>query len=590
MHNMALVFDEQRDCWLRFRNAVEVISATRLEEVLPALRRVEDAVERTGLHAAGFLSYEASGAFDAACTTAAADDFPLLWFGLYPPPEAIRLPEAIYPPPLLDWRADLDSTAFARAVGKIKEHIARGETYQVNYTFFLTSEFSCDPLEFFLHLVRGQKAGCAAYVDIGRYVVCSASPELFFDRDEQRLLVRPMKGTAQRGRTFIEDRERAKWLAGSVKNRAENVMILDMVRNDLSRLGGATAVSGLFNVEKYPTVWQMTSTASTPNSSSLSEIFGALYPCASITGAPKYRTMEIIAALEDRPRRIYTGAVGFLQPCGYARFGVAIRTALMDRQRMKAEYGVGAGITWGSDAGEEFSECLDKARILHRPMPEFSLLESLLWTPDKGYFLLTEHLRRLETSAEYFDFPFDLERVKDTLYLTARALDSSPRKVRLLLDGRGEISCEAAEILPPGKTAAPIRLRLAAEPVDSSDPFLYHKTTFRPIHDRANEALITGEDAVLSNERGEITETCSANLVVDLGGELFTPPVEAGLLPGTFRAWLLAEGVIRVRTITISDLVRSRKIFAINSVRRWREAVLVENPIDISSPMARSAS
>ncbi|MCP3176690.1 chorismate-binding protein [Desulfuromonas sp. KJ2020] len=568
----ALLFDPASGHWLYFSRPLRLLEVHEVAAIRPTLRQLEEEVERSGLWAAGFLSYEAAAAFDTACSVLADHDFPLLWFGLYDEPQVVELPPppADLPRPL--WKAAGDEAAFAGAVATIRDRIAAGETYQVNFTFSLHSDFHQDPWLFFLDLVQGQKAGGAAYLDTGRYAIASASPELFFARRGQQLWSRPMKGTAPRGRTLEEDRARGEGLRTSEKDRAENLMILDMIRNDLGRLGGPVRVPALFTLEKYPTVWQLTSVAETETDASLDEVFAALFPCASITGAPKYRTMQIIADLEQRPRRLYTGALGYVAPQRRARFSVAIRTALIDRQRQRGEYGVGAGITWGSEAGAEYRECLQKGRILRQSAPPPTLLESLRWTPAEGLFLRKEHLRRLADSAAYFDLPWSREEAIRQLDRLTATLPPSPHKVRLLLDAEGHYQGEALP-LPPS-APGPARLGLAPFPVDSTDPRLYHKTTQRRLYDEARQACPDCDDVILWNERGEVTETTIANLVVEQeDGRLITPALDCGLLPGTFRASLLARGTIEEGIVPLQKLSCCRSIFLINSVRGWRPAL-----------------
>jgi len=408
--------------WLHFTAPQHIIQADSLTDILPALREIEDLIKSNGWHAAGFLSYEAAPAFDKALDirapvktpglrersrSAVLGDLPLLWFGLYPPPRVITLPEPASPKPALTWSPTVDRDTYNSAITQIKDHIAEGRTYQVNYTMRLQqADFNTDPWNFFLHLARSQN-NHAAYIDTGRYVIASASPELFFQLDGETITGRPMKGTARRGRTTLEDQEQAQWLHESEKNRAENVMIVDMIRNDLGRIAkvGSVQVPELFTVEKYSTLWQMTSTVQAKTSASLTQIFSALYPCASITGAPKVSTMRIISELETTPRKIYTGSIGYIAPNRKAKFNVAIRTALIDRETQTAEYGVGGGIVWDSTSTDEYAEALLKARVLTDETPQFALLETILWTPEEGFFLREKHVARLLDSADYFDFP-----------------------------------------------------------------------------------------------------------------------------------------------------------------------------------------
>lgn len=577
--------DVSCNVWLRFEAPREIIQAHTLPEILPALERIESFVNQQNGYAAGFISYEAAPAFDAALHTHALPDFPLLWFGLYDAPIAIPSPisHLSFPvsnppsPASAAWTPNVSRETYNSAIACIREHIARGDTYQVNYTMRLRAAFDGDAWDLFLHLVRAQPDSYAAFVDTGRYAICSASPELFLKRDGNQLTMKPMKGTAPRGRFLREDRERANWLHHSEKNRAENVMIVDMARNDLGRVAepGSVRVARLWETERYPTVWQMTSTVQAASDASFADILRATFPCASITGAPKTRTMQIISALESAPRGVYTGCIGFLAPNRQAQFNVAIRTAVVDRARQTAEYGVGGGIVWDSEAGDEYAETRHKARVLTEPAQEFSLLESLCWTPDKGYWLLEYHLRRLRDSADYFDFAYDETRVVQSLERQASTLPRAAHKVRLLSARDGALTLSAALLAAQPE---PVRLALATTPVNSSDKFLFHKTTRRAVYDAALAQRGQAEDVLLWNERGEITETCAANIVVQFGDEFFTPPVECGLLGGTFRAALLDQRKIRVRVIPWDELRDARALFRVNSVRGWQKAELASEP------------
>jgi len=578
MTNRVVLHDAALKQWLDLREPCEVIRADRLDEVIPRLRRIERMVRELGLYAAGFISYEAAPAFDAALHVHPSSSFPLFWFGLYSQPQVIQLsPPAPSPAYTLgDWSPSVSRQAYDGAIAGIKEYIARGETYQVNYSFRLRAPFSGDTWDFFLKLVQAQQADYSAYVDTGQFTVCSASPELFFRLEGSQFTGRPMKGTAPRGRTLAEDNAMARWLQHSEKNRAENVMIVDMIRNDMGRVAhvGSVRVPSLFDVERYPTLWQMTSTVTATTDASLCDIVAALFPCASITGAPKPRTMQIIRRLETTPRRIYTGCIGFMAPNRRAQFNVAIRTVLIDEQTGQAEYGVGGGIVWDSVTDDEYAECRVKAKVLTADRAEFSLLETMLWTPDDGYFLLPYHLRRLRDSAAYFGIPAEMDGIREELVALAASYPKEPHRVRLPVAQDGGISCQAT---PLSRTTLPqpVRLRLAPAPVDSAHPLLYHKTTHRPMYDAARAACPDSDDVLLWNERGEITETCMANVVVQLDGQLLTPPVQCGLLPGTFRAYLLDQGKLREEVITIEALKRCTRIYVVNSVRKWCEALLV---------------
>jgi para-aminobenzoate synthetase/4-amino-4-deoxychorismate lyase len=570
--------DQQGTRWLHFRDPLDILVATSLDQVLSKLEAVDRAVQDDGLYAAGFITYEASPAFDPALQVRGPSSLPLLWFGLYPPP--VELPDLPRSNPSLpavgQWLPGISASAYAQAIAQIKTHIANGDTYQVNYTFPLLAPFDDDAWELFLQLVGTQRGHYAAYVDTGPFAICSASPELFFCREGNILTGRPMKGTAPRGRTTTEDDEHRLWLCRSEKNRAENVMIVDMIRNDMGRIAefGTVRVPSLFEIERYPTILQMTSTVACRTSASLVDILGALFPCASITGAPKVRTMQFIAELEGAPRGVYTGAIGYLGPGPLAQFNVAIRTVLVDRTRSQATYGVGSGIVWDSDPDEEYQECLIKAKILVDRPPQFDLLETMLWTPGEGYFLRNRHLRRLIQSAAYFDYALDLFVLQDKLKEFAQSLPDAPQRVRLLLAEDGTVHLEATP-LSADTCIDPLHVGLAAQPIDADNHFLYHKTTWREVYEAAARSRPDCDDVLLWNERGELTESCIANVVVRLGGQLVTPPISCGLLPGTFRDWLLDQGIVREQVICLDDLQACEDIFLVNSVRRWQKAVLV---------------
>jgi para-aminobenzoate synthetase/4-amino-4-deoxychorismate lyase len=352
-------------------------------------------------------------------------------------------------------------------------------------------------------------------------------------------------------------------------------MIADMVRNDLGRVAqpGSVEVQQPFAIEKYPTVFQMTSTVRCRSDAGLAEMMRATFPCASVTGAPKVRTMQIIRELEDTPRGVYTGAVGFWGPGRRGRFNVAIRTAVVDKARGSAEYGVGGGIVWDSDPAGEYAECQAKAALLADRRPAFELLETLRYEPAGGYVLLEEHLARLGRSAEYFDFAMNPQAVRARLMELAATL-AAPSRVRLRVERRGTVSLEAAPA-PPWCPPRPWRVRLARSPVCSDDVFLYHKTTHRRVYEEAFALRDGCDDVLLWNDRRELTETTLANIVLELDGRRVTPPVASGLLGGVFRADLLRRGEVVEQVCSLEDLARCGRIWAVNSVRGWIDVELV---------------
>lgn len=559
--------------WLCFRNPIEVFFAGNPNEVVSILDHIEKEVETRKIYAAGFLAYEAGQAFDPALRFHSCDDFPLLWFGLFKEAEPFTPSSGGTPaswPPV--WKNSVTKEEYAKAIQSIKACIVRGATYQVNYSSRLRAPFNGNPMSLFVDLVDGRNVPYAAYVETERHAVCSLSPELFFRLERNTIWSRPMKGTMPRGLLNDDDKAMARNLYLSEKNRAENIMIVDMVRNDLSRIAETSTVKAVsvFNVEKYDTVWQMTSTVQAQTSASLAQIFQALFPPASVTGAPKAQTTRIIAELETSPRCIYTGSIGFLAPGRTAQFNVAIRTILVDKLRGQAEYGVGGGIVWDSVDSAEYEECRDKAKILTPCPASFSLLETMLWTPEDGVFLLNLHLERLKSSAEYFCFPYNERGVVGKISAEAAGLPKRAHRVRLLLARSGQVSCHAARFDPaPEENQA--RFCLARRPVFPNNPFLYHKTTNRGFYEQALDSCSGYDEALLWNQDGELTEFCTGNLVAEVNGELITPPVRCGLLSGTYRRWLLEQGTVKERVIRIEMLSGCRKVFLCNSVRKMRE-------------------
>lgn len=574
MHPAVVLRDAAAGRWLRFTRPHDIVVATSLDAVGDALRRVESRVNDDGRWAAGFISYDAAPAFDRALVARSGSSEPLLWFGLFDAPDEVAAPTAPVVAPLPAWAPTMAREDYDAAIARVKAHIADGDTYQVNYTFRLQAPCAIDAWPLFASLVDAQPASYAAFIDTGRHAICSVSPELFFTLHDDVLTSRPMKGTARRGRFAEEDAATADWLHDSEKNRAENVMIVDMIRNDIGRIAdvGSVQVTELFTVERYPTLWQMTSTVTGRTRASIADIFGALFPCASITGAPKPRTTSLIADLETTPRGLYTGAIGVIAPQRRAQFNVAIRTMVIDRDTATATYGVGSGVTWDSDTNDEYDESLTKAHVLSERRPPFELLETLRWTPDDGYALLERHLDRLRGSADYFDFVMDDDAVRRALDEAVRTFSAEPRIVRVLVARDGAVQCTARPLVA---LPSPMRLSLARTPVSSTDRFLFHKTTHRAVYDAARRECPGVDDVVLWNEHGEITETTIANIVVDLDGERWTPPVTCGLLAGTLRADLLARGHIRERVLTRADLARATRIALINSVRGELPAELV---------------
>jgi len=579
--NDTFVYDTVRHRWLHFSKPRRIVAAHAVADVLPALRSVENAVEGEGLHAAGFVAYDAAAAFDRALETRSDPSFPLLWFGLYDPPTVLeQLPSATEKISMpRSWRSSISDADYKKTVATIKRYIAEGDTYQVNFTYRLRARFNGSPWSLFTRLTQRGEGGCAAFVETDDWAVCSVSPELFFRRDGISLLSRPMKGTAPRGTTLADDERRAHDLHLSVKDRAENIMITDMVRSDMGRIArtGTVCTPDIFTVEKYPTVWQMTSSVEACTNAGVTELFRALFPPASITGAPKCRAMQIIKELECDPRRIYTGAIGFIAPGRQVQFNVAIRTALIDKRANQIEYGVGGGIVWDSTAVLELKETQIKALVLKQPPGDFSLLETILWRPQTGFHLLDRHLARLRDSASYFSFEINLKNIRRKLADLVKILPEKPHKIRLLLASGGWTTIQSRVLPDEPASRCPPSVCLAATPVNSSDPFLYHKTTRREPYERARTENPAFNDVILWNSKGEITESTIANIVIETDGQLITPPASCGLLAGVQRAEMLAKGILRERVITVPQLKNATRIYLINSVRGQYPVKLEQN-------------
>ncbi len=557
---------------IAFTEPYAVLEAHALGEVAAVFEQV-DRYTSQGYYAAGYVSYEAAPAFHPEMAVHEGAEMPLVWFGIY---KETQLPkassEAAYE--VSGWTLEGSIPEYKEGIQKIRQAIEEGDTYQVNYTERLTAGFKGDPKAFYQQLARNQQADYSAYLDIGRHQILSASPELFFRIDDSRIRTKPMKGTAPRGRTSGEDEAILDVLLESEKERAENLMIVDLLRNDMSRLAkpGTVRVPKLFEAEKYPTVHQLTSTVEgeLPEGLTVFDWFQALFPCGSITGAPKVSTMRYIAGLEQTPREVYCGAIGYITPEKNAVFNVPIRTVVVDQDKSAARYGVGGGITWDSTSDGEYEELLTKARVLTDERPEFALLESLK-LEDGHYPLAARHLARLNKSAAYFRFSCEEEAVVTQLEALAAKHPSGLFKVRLTLErsGKAELSAQ-----PAAPIEQPVRCALAKSSVDRRNAFLYHKTTNRSIYEQHQQQATDAFSVLLWNEREELTEFTIGNLVAEKDGRFYTPPVSSGLLAGTYREQLLEEGRIEPKVLKKDELDTFDAIWFINSVRGWMKVEL----------------
>lgn len=557
--------------WCRGVDLVRRLVANSLKEVVPVLEQAEREAEK-GHWLVGWVAYDAAPAFDRALVARRRRGQPLVAFGVYKsmapasPPREKGFATGT-------WRTGMGEATYMDKVRAVKDLIASGDTYQVNLTLPLQTSFEGDPAGLFAQLVNAQPVEFAAYLEWEHLAVCCASPELFFSRTRtrhgSRIVTRPMKGTAARHPQALIDRRHAAALRRSIKDRAENVMIVDMLRNDLGRMArpGTVRVPELFRIETYPTVHQMTTVveAETGPGVGLPDMFAALFPCASITGAPKVRTMEIIRDLEVGPRGLYCGAIGLIRPGGDATFSVVIRTAIVDRERGTARYGVGGGVVWDSDPAAEWRECRVKTGVLREQPAERRLLETLYWSPKTGPRNWQLHRARLVRSANYFGFHLDLPGIEAAIN-DLRTSEREAKRLRILSARSGAFELEAQELPPP--VVAPWELPLDRVPVDPANVDLYHKTTRRSVYREARARHPESPDVVLTNTRGEVTETTIGNVLYQIEGshDWYTPPVRSGLLAGVHRERLLQAGEILERPLLVSELERCSLAIA-NSLR-----------------------
>ena len=569
-----------------FRNPETVLTARSPEEVKPVFAALEAYLGR-GYCGVGFVAYEAAPAFDPAMRVAADGKSPLVCWACYreaPAPVSLpyrndyRFGDSIRP--------ELEEMEYTARCNEVLDHIAAGNLYQANLTFRVRTRPEPQPERLFLNLVTRHPVPYAAFLNLdeGRKIL-SFSPELFLETvDGIRLSSGPMKGTAGRGLWTEADREAAERLARDPKNRAENLMIVDMVRNDLGRIArcGSVTVDPLFRVDTYRTVHQMVSAVHgmLPERLPLFDIFQAAFPPASITGAPKIAAMKILAAAEKSPRRVYTGAIGCILPDGAFRFNVAIRTLTCGPDGM--ETGVGGGIVYDSRPDSEWREALLKCRYASVEMPEFEVFETLGWTRNGGFSRLEEHLARARDSQRYFNRPWFPGRVEAALAgvpaeLTGNPVYENGACVKFLLKYDGGVEVKSAPPRRPDWRNLPLRLRLAERRTSSQDTFLYHKTTRREGYDSGFAAAREDgfHEVIFCNEKGELTEGAISNIFIRRGDDWRTPRLECGLLPGLWRAERLAAWSAEECILKPEDLGEADEIRIGNSLRGSGTVTLV---------------
>lgn len=581
-----------------FTGPIQWLTCTKPDQA-HALLAEADALRNRGYYLAGWLGYEFGYLLEPSLAPLCPQtELPYAVLGVFDNPLIINhqagatdVPDNVSqngevrddePFAIENLRANIDKTEYLRAIDRIRDYIVAGDTYQVNFTMKLLFGFSGSPSALYSSLRRNQRVAYGAWIRQGGRDIMSFSPELFFRAGHGRITVRPMKGTMKRGRNLDEDHRQQEVLRGDGKNRSENVMIVDLLRNDLGRLlhatgGGRVQPRSLFDVEVYDTLLQMTSTIDgIPSSGSLpglGEILSALFPCGSVTGAPKIRTMEIINELEKEARGVYCGAIGFSGP-RESVFNVPIRTVVLAGNR--GEMGVGSGIVFDSDPEGEWQESLLKAQFLTQPQPEFQLIETLLWLPGSGYWLFEQHMERLAGSAKYFLFAYDRRRVIDRLMAAAQSF-SPPSRVRLLLYRDGRVDITATELTgnpqprvePSAESSSLPKVIFSRILTDPDNIHLYHKTTERTLYIAEREKAIGRgyHEVLFRNRRGEVTEGSITNIFILREGGLLTPPVQCGLLGGTFRRFLLDRGTASEQVLSREDVGRAEAVYIGNSVR-----------------------
>lgn len=556
-----------------FTQPIKELKTRDVAEVADLLAQVESYQEQ-GYYVVGYVSYEAAPAFEEKLAVHKAPLLAeyLLYFTVHDSVETSPIPLAYDEVDLpSNWQEVTSAEDYEKAIAQIHHHLRQGDTYQVNYTVQLKQDLSANPFAIYNRMVVEQEAGYNAYVEHDEIAVISMSPELFFEQNDRELTTRPMKGTTRRGVTDQEDLEQASWLKQDPKNRSENMMIVDLLRNDMNRISevGSEHVERLCQAEQYSTVWQMTSTIKSRLRADvdLVEIFRSLFPCGSITGAPKIATMEIIKYLEPQPRGVYCGTIGFLLPNGRRIFNVAIRTIQLYKEQ--AIYGVGGGITWDSTWESEYREVHQKAAVLYRKQARFQLITTGKIS-QKNLLFEDQHLERLRTASRYFAFPFDPEILRQKIEAECQACDANQDyRLRISLSKSGEIEVDRQVLTPLSLSFC--QAKLCLQEANLQQAFTYFKTTHRP------HLSLGKQEKIYHNKLGELLETSIGNLVLKMNGKLYTPPSQLGLLQGIYRQHLLGTGQVEEKALTIEDLKGAEAIYGCNAVRGLYELSVREN-------------
>ncbi len=594
-----------------FHQPVTLLTCNIQDDPIIFLRQAEDYLKQ-GYYLAGWFAYEFGYSLEPTLKNLSqlSSSSTLAKVGVFPPPIIYNHASGEFntPSPFIDsannpkstnceitnLRPSMTEKSFIQAISRIKDYIIAGDTYQVNYTLKYLFDFTGSPEELYKKLRRNQPVAYGSYLKLGNQRILSFSPELFFSKKDNHCWVKPMKGTAARGRTLHEDREIAATLANDPKNRSENVMIVDLLRNDLGKLCeiGSVKTHQMFNVETFSTLHQMTTTITGKlhHGTDLPKLFSSLFPCGSVTGAPKIRTMEIINELEDGTRGVYTGAIGYITPSGDATFNVPIRTIALENGR--GEMGIGAGITHNSQPHAEWQESLLKGKFLSHPQEDFQLIETILWQGKsdtatlacKGFWLLEKHLNRLEDSAQYFSYPFNKKKLIDKLEILSTEWQQSDkahtRRLRILLFRDGRTTITQVKCDEPSSLDIPVRPRSHANKLpkiilsdyrtNPDERMLFHKTTNRSLYNQERERAVEQGfyEVIFCNSRNEITEGAISNIIIKQSGELYTPHQASGLLAGVGRDYLFdSQNTLQEKTLYLPDLQNAQAIYLVNSVR-----------------------
>ena len=563
MHKQTIIDFKELGLRHLFTEPIKELKTRDIDQVEAFLREVE-AYQEAGFYAVGYVSYEAAPAFEKKLAVHPAPLMGeyLLYFTIHEEVETLPFPEdyeTVFLP--ANWQEEVEAPAYQEAIKTIHHHIRQGDTYQVNYTVQLSQELEADPLAIYNRLVVEQKAHYNAFIQHDDVAILSISPELFFEQDDRLLTTRPMKGTTRRGLTNQADLKEAAWLEADPKNRAENMMIVDLLRNDMNRISeiGSEQVTRLCQVEQYSTVWQMTSTIESRlrPEVDLVQTFQALFPCGSITGAPKISTMKIIQNTEIAPRGVYCGTIGIILPTGKRIFNVAIRTLQM--QGTKAIYGVGGGITWDSKWEGEYQETKQKSAVLYRQEPRFELLTTGRIHQGELTFL-EQHLTRLREASRYFAYPFNEPKLLNDLQEELTHLDPSlDYRCRIALQKNGSFQLTITELtdLP----ASYLQAQLTEQQLDLATPFTYFKTSQR------NHLATKHHEQIFYLPDGSLLETTIGNLILEIDGKRYTPPAHLPILDGIYRRHLLETGQVEEKLLTLKDLELADQVYACNALR-----------------------